>query len=247
MPVEFSVAAYRFGHSMVRPIYRLNTQLPAATIRPRRRRTRSSAGWPAASSSSPASSGAASTASTSSRSSGPSTGACSSTSTDRSRTAATKRVQPAYKIDTSLVNPLGFLPEFSTAAARAASAADGRPAAVGTDRSGERTRPTWRSGICCADWRMGLPSGQDVARAMGVEPIEDEDLRVGKAVVEDWDSNPTLASIHRQLSRTMRRSGTTCWRKRSTSGSSARRPRAGRATKSRCGSARSAAESWRKR
>lgn len=27
MPVEFSVAAYSFGHSMVRPIYRLNTQL----------------------------------------------------------------------------------------------------------------------------------------------------------------------------------------------------------------------------
>src|SRR5207248_1314105 len=27
MPVEFSVAAYRFGHSMVRPIYRLNTRL----------------------------------------------------------------------------------------------------------------------------------------------------------------------------------------------------------------------------
>ena len=27
MPVEFSTAAYRFGHSMVRPIYRLNTQL----------------------------------------------------------------------------------------------------------------------------------------------------------------------------------------------------------------------------
>src|SRR5207244_2131294 len=27
MPVEFSVAAYRFGHSMVRPIYRLNTNL----------------------------------------------------------------------------------------------------------------------------------------------------------------------------------------------------------------------------
>ena len=25
MPVEFSVAAYRFGHSIVRPIYRINT------------------------------------------------------------------------------------------------------------------------------------------------------------------------------------------------------------------------------
>jgi hypothetical protein len=43
---------------------------------------------------------------------------------------------------------------------------------------------------------MGLPSGQDVARSMGIEPIRDRDLRVGKAVVEDWDSNPTLASIH---------------------------------------------------
>ena len=29
MPVEFSVAAYRFGHSMVRPIYRLNAAMPA--------------------------------------------------------------------------------------------------------------------------------------------------------------------------------------------------------------------------
>ena len=42
---------------------------------------------------------------------------------------------------------------------------------------------------------MGLPSGQDVARSMGVIPVEDKDLRVGKAVVEDWDTNPTLASL----------------------------------------------------
>ena len=27
MPIEFSTAAYRFGHSMVRPIHRLNTRL----------------------------------------------------------------------------------------------------------------------------------------------------------------------------------------------------------------------------
>jgi len=28
IPVEFSVAAYRSGHSMIRPFYRLNTTLP---------------------------------------------------------------------------------------------------------------------------------------------------------------------------------------------------------------------------
>ena len=27
MPIEFAAAAYRFGHSMVRPIYRLNAEL----------------------------------------------------------------------------------------------------------------------------------------------------------------------------------------------------------------------------
>ena len=42
---------------------------------------------------------------------------------------------------------------------------------------------------------MGLPSGQDVARAMGLEPIADENLRVGKAVLDDWDTNPKLTDI----------------------------------------------------
>jgi hypothetical protein len=32
MPVEFSVAAYRFGHSMIRPSYRLNPQTPPIPI-----------------------------------------------------------------------------------------------------------------------------------------------------------------------------------------------------------------------
>lgn len=32
IPVEFSVAAYRFGHSMVRESYRLNTQIPPVAI-----------------------------------------------------------------------------------------------------------------------------------------------------------------------------------------------------------------------
>jgi hypothetical protein len=33
MPVEFSVAAYRFGHSMIRPDYRINTPLRPKTGR----------------------------------------------------------------------------------------------------------------------------------------------------------------------------------------------------------------------
>ena len=45
MPVEFSVAAYRFGHSMVRPIYRLNAAMPErlpvfASLQPGRERPR---------------------------------------------------------------------------------------------------------------------------------------------------------------------------------------------------------------
>jgi hypothetical protein len=42
---------------------------------------------------------------------------------------------------------------------------------------------------------MGLPTGQDVAVELGLDPIEDKNLRVGKAVLDDIDSNPTLASL----------------------------------------------------
>ena len=42
---------------------------------------------------------------------------------------------------------------------------------------------------------MGLPSGQDVARAMGLTPICDDDLRIGKAVVADWKKNPSVAEL----------------------------------------------------
>jgi len=42
---------------------------------------------------------------------------------------------------------------------------------------------------------MGLPSGQDVARAMGVVPIADGDLRVGKAVLGDLAKNDPLVKL----------------------------------------------------
>ena len=42
---------------------------------------------------------------------------------------------------------------------------------------------------------MGLPSGQAVARAMGLPVIADEDLKVGKANEDGANGNPTLVSI----------------------------------------------------
>ena len=102
MPVEFSVAAYRLGHSMIRPGYRLNDAdkmlLPIFPATPaiREGADRLPRRWAR---------------------DGPSTGGASSTST-RAPTAATtrhdpdnkKRLQFAYRIDTSLVDPLRTLP-----------------------------------------------------------------------------------------------------------------------------------------
>ncbi|MBL8192129.1 MAG: heme peroxidase, partial [Acidobacteria bacterium] len=72
--------------------------------------------------------------------------------------------QPAYKIDSSLVNPLALLPEFVKKNASFTSLA----------------QRNLRRGNT-----MGLPSGQDVARFMGLEPLKDFQLKVGKATQED--------------------------------------------------------------
>ncbi len=159
MPVEFSVAAYRFGHSIVRPLYRLNTTLVG--------------GGP---------------------NNDPINGRIFIFTPDDFREGlngfrefpsewaidwrlffgkveatppsdekkALRRVQPTYKMDSSLVNPLGMLPISVASQIRALAARNLR-------------RGT----------RLGLPSGQDVARAMGIKPIPDEKLRVGKAIDED--------------------------------------------------------------
>jgi hypothetical protein len=152
IPIEFSAAAYRFGHSMVRPSYRLNQSIPRFPIF-------SSSGeslvgfrefplnwaidW----------------------------GLFFDMGNSAPRLGPT-RVQPSYKIDTSLVNPLGSLPP-SVAA---------NPASL-PQRNLVR------------GWRMQLPSGQMVAQAMGIKPIDDDRLRVGKATEEDAKTNPRLIDI----------------------------------------------------
>src|SRR4029077_12708969 len=44
---------------------------------------------------------------------------------------------------------------------------------------------------------MGLPSGQSVARSLGLQPVDDNNLRIGKAVVEDWKTNKPLFKLHK--------------------------------------------------
>jgi len=155
MPVEFSVAAYRFGHSMVRPEYRLNTTLPDRqpifSLDPAVRGLNGFDEFP------------------------------NNWAIEwnlffdfgtRPPGKGKKRVQPAYKIDTSLVNPLGQLPP--NIASKFPSLAE---------------RNLLRG------LRMGLPSGQDVARKMGLPVIPDSKLKVGKATEEDAPENQLLTDI----------------------------------------------------
>lgn len=170
MPVEFSVAAYRFGHSMVRPQYRLNEITPeqeghpAGQLDPR---------LPIFSSD-----GSLSLVGFTEF---PSTWAVDwSLFFDMGDAPefGKRRIQPAYKIDTSLVNPLGKLPD----------------TVIGSPKFPALAERNLLRGL-----RMQLPSGQAVACAMGIPVIPDDKLRVGKANEDDFDNNPLLVSISKEF------------------------------------------------
>jgi hypothetical protein len=147
MPVEFSTAAYRFGHSIVRPIYRINTtvaeRLPVFSL-----------------TNDPA------------KDLGGFRPSPENFAIDWSfffQMEAVRQVgkpQAAYKIDNSLVFPLGLLPLPETGSGPASLA----------------KRNLLRS------MQLGLPSGQAVARAMGVRPLRDDQILIGKASGDPEDT-----------------------------------------------------------
>jgi hypothetical protein len=158
MPVEFSVAAYRFGHAMIRPLYRLNTtqpvRLPLIDLfgfhRPRQDRAIDWSLFFPGKNNQPA--------------------------------LGPERLQWAYKIDTSLVHPLGNLP------------------------IGVVPDPPPLSSLALRDLlrglEMSLPSGQAVAERMArrdprCKPIPDEELKIGPATEAAADKNRSLVKVSR--------------------------------------------------
>ena len=144
IPVEFSVAAYRFGHSMVRPIYRLNAETGAGKPKGEDPRLpifpnllafgefndNFAIDW-----------------------------RLFFDFGNKPNPFSKQRIQPAYKIDASLVNPLSKLP----------------PPITG-EKPPSLAELNLRRGL-----KLQLPSGQSVAKAMGHIPIPDDKLLVEKA------------------------------------------------------------------
>lgn len=155
MPVEFSAAAYRLGHSMIRPGYRLNDSKLLPIFPP------------------PGSPGAE--ALTGFQAMGPGRaldwgrfidvdvrkrGLDADDPAAPTNPATLRRLQFAYRLDTSLVNPLHKLPPEVVSEA---------PLSLG-----ERN--------LVRGWRLRLPTGQAVARAMGLVPLTDDQIVIGKAL-----------------------------------------------------------------
>ena len=195
IPIEFSAAAYRYGHSMVRPIYRLNTHLdggddPKKATADEKKRGLAGRFFIFAGVARRGLNGFDKF---------PAQWAIDwSLFFDINGSAARvgkERVQPAYKIDPSLVNPLAFLPEFSLVTKASTEQ-------LTLKKLQPAPRPNAIANLALRNLERGLfmslPSGQDVARAMGERALTDDELFVGKAAYDEAfvkKSNKRLVDI----------------------------------------------------
>ena len=190
IPIEFAAAAYRFGHSMVRSIYRLNTELGSKATRDQKERGVAGRQFIF---------GTRGDESLNGFREFPRLWAIdwrlffefADRKLDAEENSGPARIQPAYKIDSSLVNPLAFLPEFSVpeAGGNFQEDKDGNPETKPHEIAMLALRNLLRG------LRMGLPSGQTVARHMDIEPIPDKELKVGKATVDGLKENKSIVDI----------------------------------------------------
>jgi hypothetical protein len=165
MPLEFSAAAYRFGHSMVRPGYRLNDTVGPLPLFALGKQAEDLRGFKAPKATwaldwrrfidlVPLDYGTL------------------AANPDQNDPKNKNRLQLAYKLDTSLVNPLGVLPE-----------------SVAVNPSVLAQRNLERG------WRMRLPSGQDIAKAMGLIPLPDDEILIGKFTGDKADIVSPIAKL----------------------------------------------------
>jgi len=189
MPIEFAAAAYRFGHSMVRPIYRLNTELGSDATQDQKDRGVDGRQFIFA---------AVQTEGLNGFREFPSIWSIDwrlffafDRKLDDPGNLGPNRIQPAYKIDTSLVNPLAFLPEFSQAKSdgNLVPDKDGHP----LPKQGEISNLAERNLL--RGLSMGLPSGQTVARHMDLDVIPDKELKVGKANIDGLKDNKPITEF----------------------------------------------------
>ena len=181
MPVEFSGAAYRFGHSMVRPVYRLSAKDLPENLKPGQKPTKGLGGRKMIFGPTPGNglNGFQPVASTW----GIDWRLFFDTRGHKalsSRNLGKDRVQPAYKIDTSLVSPLSALPEFSKNGTNTP-----KPGAINI-----LALRNLKRGVA-----LGLPSGQRVAELMGLKPLPDDALLVGKANVDGLKTNRSITTF----------------------------------------------------
>jgi hypothetical protein len=156
MPVEFSVGAYRFGHSMARPSYLINEVARKKTpvdgvhriplFEPGAEVEESLSGFQPL----------------------PDQWTVQWRFFLPGIETAANLPQPSYKIDTELSHPLGALPTAIAA-----------PEVMGLGLEPDLAQVLAARNLFRAK-RLGLPSGQDVALEMGIEPLTDAQLFEGE-------------------------------------------------------------------